>query len=177
MLTLINRVLALSTFAAHIFLVVGWLYFLFNQNDSRVKKFLRDYGLLFAWLVALAATASSLFYSEFAGFVPCSLCWWQRIFIYPQAILLGLAWFKRDRQITIYSLTLATIGGLIALYHNYIYYGGTAVIPCGAGDLTTSCVKQFVFELNYITIPIMSLTSFLLVIFFLWVQVPKKNEG
>ncbi|MEM7737254.1 MAG: disulfide bond formation protein B, partial [Deinococcota bacterium] len=35
-----------------------------------------------AWLIALVATAGSLYFSEVRNFIPCTFCWYQRILMY-----------------------------------------------------------------------------------------------
>ncbi|GJM71062.1 hypothetical protein HMSSN036_32780 [Paenibacillus macerans] len=82
-----------------------------------MRAFLRDYGIYLAWLVALVATAGSLYLSEVLHYEPCRLCWFQRIFMYPQVILLGIAAYRNDRSIIPYVLPLSIIGGTISLYH------------------------------------------------------------
>lgn len=172
MVTIVNQILATLTIFSHIFLVLGMGYFLLFRKDktNSVIQFFGRNGIALAFFVSLFATAISLFYSDIAGFEPCKLCWFQRIFMYPQIFILGLAWFRKDHKIIDYALTLAIIGGLFALYHNYIYYGGTSLFPCDAFGLGISCTKRYVFEFGYITIPLMSLTSFLLLSAFLGLQ-------
>ncbi len=168
---IINTLLGFLTFISQIFLFVGGVYFLVfrKKGENALISFFARNGILFAFLTAAAATLISLLYSEIAGFAPCNLCWWQRIFIYPNALLLGIAWWKKDSKIVEYALPIAIIGGLIALYHTYIGYGGTSFFPCSAAG-EVSCAKRYVFELGYITIPLMSLTSFALITFFLWLK-------
>ncbi|OIO19659.1 MAG: hypothetical protein AUJ23_01630 [Candidatus Magasanikbacteria bacterium CG1_02_32_51] len=139
-----------------------------TKGQDKIKPFFQKNGLLFAWLVALFSTLFSLYYSEIVGFEPCSLCWWQRIFIYPQAIILGMAYFKKEFKNSIsYSLVLSIIGTIISLYQNYLYYGGKGLFLCSSNPVAISCTKLYVFEFGYVTIPIMALTAFLLIIFFL----------
>ncbi|GLV47434.1 2-oxoglutarate dehydrogenase [Thermus sp. LT1-2-5] len=71
----------------------------------------------FAWVVALVATLGSLYYSEVRLFLPCELCWYQRIFMYPQAVILGLALWRQDLGVWPYSLALSLIGGSISTLH------------------------------------------------------------
>ncbi len=73
--------------------------------------------LAFAFLVSLVATLGSLYYSEVRLFLPCELCWYQRIFMYPQALLLFLALWRADYGIWPYSLALSLVGGSISLLH------------------------------------------------------------
>ncbi len=82
-----------------------------------MRRFFQIYGLYLAWVVATVATLGSLYFSEVLGFVPCELCWWQRIFMYPQALLLGLASYRDDRRIIPYLLPLNAVGGSISAFH------------------------------------------------------------
>ncbi len=166
----VNQILSIATILNHLFLGAATILLFFKQSRIFIVTTLGKHGVLLAWSVALVATAFSLFYSEIVGFEPCKLCWLQRIFIYPQTILLGIAFFKKDWKIVDYVLPLTAVGMLFAFYHNYIYYGGTSVLPCSAFGLGVSCLTRYVFELGYVTIPLMSLTSFLLIGFFLLIQ-------
>src|SRR5579864_77997 len=65
-------------------------------RGKKIADFLGERAIFLSFLVAFAATGGSLFYSEVAGFAPCVLCWWQRIFLYPQTILLFSAFIKKD---------------------------------------------------------------------------------
>jgi len=75
------------------------------------------YGLWLAWLVALTCTVGSLYFSEVANFTPCTYCWYQRIAMYPLAVILGIAALRRDWGIRRYAVPVAGIGAAIALYH------------------------------------------------------------
>jgi len=77
----------------------------------------RQLLLTFAWVVALVATLGSLYYSEVRLFLPCELCWYQRIFMYPQAIILAIALWRQDFGVWPYSLALSLIGGSISVLH------------------------------------------------------------
>jgi len=165
----VNKILALGTIAAQIFIVFCLVYFVaYRKTRNAFTAFLGTHGLVLAFLTSLVAVASSLFYSQVAGFPPCDLCWFQRIFMYPQVILLRIAWYKKDANIVLYAMWLAVIGFFISLYHNYIYYFNQGL---GAyyqlGGVQISCVKRYVFEFGYVTIPMMALTGFILVIIFL----------
>ncbi len=168
-ISFVNHSLAVFTLGAHLFLILGGLYFLLSRRSeaNHIISFFRRNSLALAFIVTLASTAASLFYSEVAGFEPCYLCWFQRIFMYPQVVLLGMALARKEFKIVNYSLVLALLGGLVSLYHNYIYYGGSSPLPCNAFGLGASCLRVYVLEFGYITIPLMALTGFLLLIFFL----------
>lgn len=129
-----------------------------------VVDFTERFGMHFAFLIALASTAMSLYYSNALGFVPCWLCWLQRIFIYPQVVLFGMAIWKKDSKIADYSIALSIVGAIIALYQHYIQIGGHSLVPCpvnpGAGD----CAQRILFEFGYITFPLVAFITFSLVI-------------
>jgi disulfide bond formation protein DsbB len=108
------------------------------------------------------SVASSLFYSEIAGFAPCLLCWWQRIFLYPQAIILFIALFKKDWRVRKYAIALSGLGSLVSIYHTYIQFGGESLAPCPVGGV--SCQIVYFVEYGYVTIPTMALTAFGLII-------------
>ena len=134
-------------------------------RKEKVLRFFGDNAVLFALIVALIATSGSLFYSEIAGYEPCKLCWFQRIFMYPQVLLLGLAlWKKEGKQIAPYSVLLSSIGALIAGYHYLLQLDLVPSLPCSAVGYSVSCSQRFVMQFGYITIPLMAFTAFLLII-------------
>ena len=120
-----------------------------------------------ALVVAISATVGSLFYSEIKNFVPCSLCWYQRIFMYPLPIILGIAVYYNEAVIKKYILSVAIIGWLIALYHVLLQKipAMKALEPCKQG---IPCSVDYVNYLGFITIPMLSLTAFTLIIILVW---------
>ena len=116
-----------------------------------------------AWTQALLATSGSLYFSEAAGYLPCLLCWYQRIAMYPLVIILAVGILRRDNKVYQYVLPLAIIGALIALYHVLLYYGVFAESEqtCRAG---VSCTTEYIEYLDFITIPLLSLGAFLVII-------------
>ncbi len=169
LLDFVNKKLALETILAQLWIVFSIVYILFLRKQfPKVLERVGRYGLLLAFLASLVATTGSLFYSEIAKFTPCDLCWFQRIFMYPLVILLGMALWKKDRHVLNYVLGLSMVGWVISLYQNYIYFynGGLGAI-CKVGGGSVSCVVKYVGEFGYVTIPVMALTAFSLVIIFL----------
>ena len=112
-----------------------------------------------AWGLALAATLASLFYSEISQFIPCRLCWFQRIGMYPLTAILLIAAIRRDhRGGALYGLPLVVFGSLVAIYHIYIEYHPEAeTAGCKIG---APCSTKWVDRLGYITIPSLALTMF-----------------
>ncbi len=134
-----------------------------KQNTNPVRSNPTHPAAYVAWAQALAATSGSLYFSEAAGYLPCLLCWYQRIAMYPLVVILAVGILRRDAKMYQYALPLAIIGALIALYHVLLYYG---VFPeseqtCRAG---VSCTTEYIEYLGFITIPLLSLTSFLVII-------------
>jgi disulfide bond formation protein DsbB len=119
------------------------------------------YAVPFAFTVALISTLGSLYFSEIANFVPCELCWFQRIFMYPQVILFGIALFKKDKGVFSYALPLSIIGACIAGYNYWLQMSGSVSTTCSAG---VSCATAPFFSYGFITIAYMALTGFLLII-------------
>lgn len=131
--------------------------------------------LLLAWLVAVTATASALFLGEVVGMVPCQLCWYQRIFMFPLAIVLGMACFNEDRCGAVYALPLALGGMLLAAYHTLLVAGliPKSWVPCSAG---VSCADQPLDILNGIQIPWLSLIAFVCITVLLIVFLRKTSK-
>ena len=128
-----------------------------------MTAFLGRYGLYLGWIVALVATVGSLYASEIVGFLPCKLCWLQRIFMYPLVIVLGIASFRNERELSIYVLPMTVIGGLIALFH-YLEqkvpdFGPPAI--CRGGGVP--CDAEYINWLGFITIPFLALIAFTLI--------------
>lgn len=162
---LVNQILALLTIIGQIILAVLIVSLTIRRNQ--LFDFFAKHTLVFSFLVAFLATLGSLFYSEIAGYEPCKLCWFQRILMYPQVIILGLAWLKKDHGIILYSLALSSLGALIAGYHYLLQIGLVPSIGCSAVGYSIGCAKRFVMQFGYITIPMMALTVFLLIISFM----------
>jgi Disulfide bond formation protein DsbB len=170
-----NFILSICTLLSQIFIILALIYLLFfRKYNNRLTNFISQNGIALAFIVALLAMLGSLYYSEIVGLQPCDLCWIQRIFMYPQVVLLGLAWWKKDDRIIPYSLSLLGIGTLFAIYHNYIYYGAKPVVNfC---SIVSPCVAQYVVGFGFIGIPLMSLTAFLMMIILLIGKI-NQNDG
>ncbi|WP_400164147.1 disulfide oxidoreductase [Brevibacillus sp. TJ4] len=126
------------------------------------RESVREQAMFASWGIALIATAGSLFFSEVLKYIPCDLCWYQRILMYPLVILLGVASAKKDYQMSLYGLILSVIGGLISLYHYsiqkipFLHELGDAcgIVPCNT---------DYINWLGFITIPFLALVAFTLI--------------
>src|SRR3989344_2130917 len=156
--------------AMHVVIAVLVLFLIHDVLKKKLSPpllWVSRHGLLLMFSVALVATSVSLFFSEIAMFQPCRFCWMQRIFMYPQVILLGGALFWKERNIARYILLLSLVGIAISIFH----YGEQVqsmlypelfdpLTPCDLSGV--SCRATYVLEYGYITIPLMAGTAFLL---------------
>jgi len=119
----------------------------------------RGVWLYLAWLTAIAATAGSLYFSEVRMFVPCALCWWQRIFMYPLVVVLGVATFRQDHQAWRTALPLSLVGLGTASYHVLLQKvpGLAAPAGCAAG---VPCNLQYINWFGFVTIPVLAAVAF-----------------
>jgi disulfide bond formation protein DsbB len=113
-----------------------------------------------AWIVAVVATFGSLYFSQIANFVPCELCWYQRIMMYPLALVLLVAALRREVRAGVqYAFLFPIIGTLIAIYHIYVEENPSAEpSACKVGG--SSCATKWIDKFGYITIPVLSITAF-----------------
>jgi disulfide bond formation protein DsbB len=158
-----NTLLALLTIGAQIGTVILVIACGLDRK-GRLVRCVAAYGVALAFCIAVATTGLSLFYSEILGFEPCTLCWVQRIFLFPQVIILGLALWKRDLLASDYSLGLSIPGAVIAFYHYYGQMFNTSALPCKTAEAISPCAQRFVLEFGYVTIPMMAFTTFMLLI-------------
>ncbi|ASN05641.1 disulfide oxidoreductase [Virgibacillus necropolis] len=142
------------------------------MNKIKIKQF----SLYFAWLVSIVATLGSLYFSEIRGFIPCELCWYQRIVMYPLSLILGIATFKNDWSVKKYVLPIAIIGWPISLFH-YLEQkipGFAEIKPCANG---APCSAEYINWLSFITIPFLAFIAFsLIIIFMLLIKSETKSK-
>ncbi|MEY2640789.1 MAG: hypothetical protein RL150_182 [Candidatus Parcubacteria bacterium] len=161
MIETVNIALSVGTIALQVCIVVAAVM-LFLKKPQRLLAWLGARGVVFAYLLSFAGMLFSLFYSEVAGYAPCVLCWYQRIFMYPLVFILALALYRNDRSILPYAKLLASVGLLIGLYQILLPVLPGASATCTfAGASAVSCLDQYFIALGYITIPVMSFTSWI----------------
>jgi Disulfide bond formation protein DsbB len=126
-----------------------------------VRESVAGRELALAWLVAATATAGSLYFSEVKDFPPCELCWYQRIFMYPLVLVLAVAAVHGERSVARYALPLVGVGAAISVYHYQL-----ELFPeqeSGFCTASVPCNVRWVWELGYVSIPLLALTAFLLI--------------
>ena len=126
-----------------------------------------------ATLIAVTATLGSLYFSEVANFEPCRLCWVQRIFMYPLAVILPIAAARRDRDARWYAVPLAVLGAAVALYHYLV----ERVPDLGSGgcSVTVPCTVPWFTEFGFVTLAYMALSGFLFIIVLLTLPAPQET--
>ena len=129
-----------------------------NGNESTAW-----YLVFGAWLIAGVSTLGALFFGEVVKVPTCVLCWYQRIFMFPLALILPVGLFPFDRKVLRYALPLAVIGGLVAFYHVLVVAGviPEALQPCTQG---VPCKEQVIVWFGFVTIPLLALLAFVTIV-------------
>lgn len=168
-------VLSAVTLCSHIFLAVFFLLRFLPFSFTRraffgARALLGKHGLLFALTVSACSTFGPLIYTHLYYLTPCILCWYQRVFMFPLFVLLLIAYFRNDFSVKAYAYALGALGACIAVFH-YVSqqlqsHFSINTVGCDAIGMAKSCTEYYFIEFGYITIPMMSLTSFVLILFF-----------
>jgi len=132
-----------------------------------IRSAIWGYELWLAFAVSAIATGGSLFFSEVAHYVPCELCWFQRIFMYPLSIVTLLAAIWNDHRVARYLLPLPVIGAGFSIYHVLIERGVVTQSQTCLVSAPGGCATKWIDEFGYVTIPVLALTAFALVFTFL----------
>lgn len=132
-------------------------------------------AVLIAWVITIFATAGSLFYSEILKLPPCVLCWYQRIFMYPLVLIIGVGMVKKDKIMPLYALLMSGVGGAIALFHYLLQMSiiPDSLAPCVQG---ISCTSRLIEYFGFITIPFMSLAAFVAVFVLMFMNQKNNND-
>lgn len=128
---------------------------------NKAVSFWQQYGPYLALAPALAALLGSLYYSEIAGFIPCTLCWYQRILMYPLTVIILVGIFSQDEFLPNYVLPFSVLGMSVSAYHYLIELGVIAHSPaCAVG---IPCNVRWVNYFGFITIALMAFTAFTMI--------------
>lgn len=161
-------------------LTIGLFVDYFYCQSKYYKRFVEKFVWFIIPIITVGSVAISLVYSEYFGFVPCSLCWLQRIALYPQALFAIMA-FKTKESVyfPLYSLGLSIFGLLVAVYH-YIYQmvpkevAGGGVMPCLA-DGSADCGLKVIDLFGFVTFPLLSAITFAFLII-LYLNLRRNNN-
>ena len=156
----LNVFLGLGAIILQIFSVIALFILFMRPKENKFLGFIDKHYLNLGFILSLGASLFSLVYSEIIGFLPCYLCWYQRVFLFPLVFIFAVAIWYKDRKIVKYTLPLLCVGFIISVYQNFFYYfGNSSSLPCDASGV--SCYQQLVSEFGgYISIPMLALTIF-----------------
>ncbi len=160
-----------------IFVVVLVVILIHAETKAKLHTFVHKYILELLFWGVLSAVVGSLIYSDIVGFPPCDLCWWQRIFMYPQAIVLLVAMKKKDKTIIDYLVPLSVLGAIVSLYQSFVQWGFFIGGGPGCVSLGGECAKVYFTAYSYITIPFMSFTVFSYIIALKYIYYRKNKNG
>lgn len=162
-ITLFLAMLAIVALATSVIVVISYA----TGDRFGVWAAIRPLSTEFAAAVAVTATAGSLYLSEVAHYTPCRLCWIQRGFMYPAAVLLVLALVTKRAALRLVAGILAVVGLAVAIFHRYEQaYGGIGDF-CEADN---PCSLRWVNEFGFLTIPTMAGIGFLTIAVLLGVR-------
>ena len=151
-ITVVNRFIGTLALVALAITVVALVMLV----TRRVPRWAADLALPLAATIATVTTLGSLYYSEIAGYPPCTLCWYQRIAIYPQVVVLWVASLRRDVEVWRTAVPLAVIGAAISVWHIVIERNPALAGPC---DPSNPCTIKWVEEFGFLTVPTMALVA------------------
>lgn len=164
----------LSLVAVAVYLIwEGFNWFSTRKLEDQItsfeslKRFLNDHSRKLAFLIALTATAGSLYFSNVLGWTPCRLCWFQRIMMYPLVVVLGVGLLLDKRDVADYVLPMSLIGISVSTFH-YPLQRLAEIQAKGCSQAVTSCDMTYTAKFGFISIPLMAWTAFLLIIILLW---------
>ncbi|MEX2324581.1 MAG: disulfide bond formation protein B [Nitriliruptoraceae bacterium] len=154
-----ERIFAVLALVALLVTLATWVL----MARQRVPVWFRDdVALPLATAIAVVATTGSLLMSEVAGYVPCVLCWYQRIAMYPLVIVLSVAAGRRDLQVWRTAVPLAAIGAGIAAWH--VAVERRPALGGGVCDQAAPCALRWVNEFGFLTLPTMALIGFVAIV-------------
>lgn len=170
-LAVVGQVLVAGAIAVGGLVIVGvW------QPLDALRRWLWGYELWAAFAVAAIATGGSLFLSDIAHFVPCELCWFQRICMYPLSIITLLAAVRNDHGIFLYLLPLPLVGAGVSAYHLLVENGVVGQSTVCRLSAPGGCATKWINEFGYITIPTLAITAFLLLVTILALAISGSGE-
>ncbi|MCM2982524.1 disulfide bond formation protein B [Niallia circulans] len=148
------------------------------MKEETKQKDSRENILYLAWIAAVLSMFGSLYFSEIRDFIPCTLCWYQRILMYPFVIILGIAVIRKDYKISFYTMILSGIGACISIYH-YSIQKLASIFETSSACGPVSCTGEYINWLGFITIPFMALIGFIIIFtcsIIIWKKTKEMNQ-
>src|SRR3989344_1191452 len=133
----LNLFLGLGTIILQVFFVLVLVLLFFGPKKNSFLDYINKHFLILGFLITLASSVFPLVYSEIVNYLPCYLCWWQRVFMFPLVLMFGVALWDKDRKVIRYALPLLCAGTLVSIYQNFGYYfRDTSGLPCDASGVS-----------------------------------------
>lgn len=151
---LVSDLVVVGTLVLQILAVVGLVMLFVAPN--RASRWVGEHATLISFVLVFVSSLVSLYYENVLGFAACELCWYQRIFIMSQVVVLGIALYRRDVAALVYAVGLSMVGLLFAIYQVFVLPFLASSYICEPGEI--SCLEPYVTGFGYISIPVMSLT-------------------
>lgn len=159
-----------------VFVVVLGVIVVHAGSRTKLYNFVHKYILELLFAGIMSAVIGSLIFSEIVGFPPCDLCWYQRILLYPQAIIVLMALVRKDKTVIDYLVPLSLLGAMVSLYQSFVQWGFFLGSGIGCVSVGGECAKVYVMQYSYITIPFMSFTIFAYIIALKFVYYHKNRQ-
>lgn len=166
-------ILSVATLLGTLIILVARLFYSSRSSAAGVIDAFSPLARPLAAAIATTCMLGSLYFSEVVNYVPCRLCWYQRIMMYPLAIILIIASLRRDSKIGWYAVPLATIGASISTYHWLLERFPN--LDAGACDVQVPCELIWFEEFGFVTLPFMAFTGFFAIIVF--TTLPKLSSA
>jgi|SRR3989344_6851029 len=142
----------------------------------KIYKFVKAHALYLAFIQVWAATLGSLYFSEVLQLRPCPLCWYQRILMYPLALIFAVAILRKDKNVAYYALPFGILGIIISLYQYLLQMTPLQrLVPVSCSELE-SCSKIDFIVWGFVTIPFLSLISFAVITLLMFLIMKGKNK-
>jgi disulfide bond formation protein DsbB len=173
----LNQLLGTGTLALQVITLGLFVAYFLRKRIPGLNDVVRQVGgvaLPVAFVLALISAALTLYYSDILGFEPCPLCWWQRIFLYPQVILFALALW-RHIPVRLISIVFSVFGFAFSIYHHALQMLPAGSLPCPATG--PSCAAITFVEYGYITYPLMAGTLFAFLIVLMLAHRARATES
>jgi disulfide bond formation protein DsbB len=170
-----SAVLAVAVLAVAMVTIVGVLL---RTRMTWAASWVEAMDDIALWAISAVATGTmlgSLYFSEIAGFAPCELCWYQRIGIYPVAIMSWIALVRRDRRLGPYWIGLSLAGIAVSIYHYLLEW--FPEITSSVCSMDVPCTTVWFREFGFVTLAFMAGSAFIFVIAMSLVMMNNPSDG
>ena len=170
----------IATVLFYLFLILTKIRFSYFKKlqfeKEKLMGLIDRYSLWILLAISGVSTFGTLYLSEVKGIPPCILCWYQRVFMYPQVLLAITALFKKTKDVFKYTLVLSIAGLLVAVYQYNLSLHPFTALSCSTTDLSVSCAENYFTYFGYITIPWMSISAFIITASISWLMLKRKTN-